>query len=390
MLFLSITDGLSDIGIVNKGYWKPTSCLKSGRKASHEDKNFELDRRKRSSLSSSVLTRSLENDGRRTKTQVQDKLEDQRVTAEMELSAKGCIESCAGFKLLFVPGYELECSEQYYEDPIATDQTSGTQRRLSDASQDKFINRFFALSKLEDDTSCNEDRRKTFENLFCVSKYNGAYKERRLMSDRRSQTGGLSTQSMSTLADRATTIKTRPSPMPSGRRSKVKAMAKGLSYAEDMFCSASGAAKSLMSECNELGFGCDRTSSEDTDSLPSNDASAKGGASQGKRLDRNARRRCSKDGGPADLMPSKFYDIKEIATTYAPPCEEKMKEGIKTRNRNSAPGKSYFSQRRNSLTSKPSGRRPVTAVVRKRRASTQRRPNTANVDTRSHIKELEG
>ena len=371
--FSSITDGMSDVTIVKKEYWKPSLRPRPVRKASTEDKG--------SSFPSSDIVRS-------RKPQIDDRLEEQKATAEMELTAKSCIESCAEFKLLFVPGYELDCPEQYYEDPVSSGSSSCSTRRSSEASQDPFKSRLFSLGKLEDETAVNEDRQKRFDTWFCVSKYNGAYKERRLMNDRRMQSSGFS-QNTGSLTERSAPNKSRPTPRTSGRRSKVQTGAKQFNSVEDIFSSARSSSQNLMSQCQELNFGCDMTSSEDTDSLQDNELKPKGGVEQNKKPVRNASRRKSKCNASSDLKPSKFYDVKEIATTYTVPCGEKMTEAAKKKNKNSAPGKSFFSQRKNSLTSKQVCRRPATAVVRKKKPHTQKRPNTAIVDTRSSSRKLE-
>ena len=374
---------MSDITLVNKDRWRPVQRHKMERKSSYGSKSFECDTVKNPSRTPSVISRSrVEN---RVSSPLPDKLEEQKATAEMELSAKGCIESCAEFKLLFVPGYELDCPEQYYEDPVSSGSASCSMRKSSETSCDPFKSRFYALSKLEDETMSSEDRQKRFETMFCVSRYNGANKERRSMYDKRSQSSG-STQMEESLVERPLAIKSRSVPRTTGRKSRNHTGKKSLDSAEDIFGSARSSTQNLISECNELNFGSEMTSSEDTDSFQGNELKARNAPEQ--KPTKNTRKKKMKCNSSSDLKPSKFYDINQIAVTYTIPCEEKMKEGNKARHKNSSPGKSYFSQRKNSLTKRPVSRRPATAVVKKKKLATQKRPSTAIVDTRQTKKEV--
>ena len=376
---------MSNITIINQDHWKPITRPKLEKKPPQDVKSYDLDKMKSLSCTPPVISRSRLEE--RIKFTVPDKLEEQKATAEMELSAKSCIESCAEFKLLFVPGYELECAEQYYEDPFSSGSAGRKMGRSSEVTDDPFQSRFLALGKLEDETMSNEDRQKRYETMICVSRYTGAYKERKLTNDRRSQSSS-SAQLEESPTERTAAIKSRPVLRTSGRKSAVTVGQKTFNIVADKFDSARNSSQNLISECNELNFGYDMTSSEDTDSLQGSESKTKSACEQTKKPIRNGKIKKKKCSSSSDLKPSRFYDINKIAATYAMPCEEKMKDGNRMRNRNSAPGKSYFSQRKNSLTTKPAPGRPATAVERMKKYSTQKRPNTAIVDTRLKNKEV--
>ena len=375
---------MSNVTIINQEHWKPISRPKLEKKAPQDIKSYDFDKAKSSPCAPPIIPRPRFEE--RVKLAIPDKLEEQKATAEMELSAKGYIESCAEFKLLFVPGYELECADQYYEDPFSFESAGCPMGQSPEAADDPFQSRLLSLSKLEDETMSNEDRHKRYETMLCVSRYNGAYKERKLMNDRRSQSSS-SVQLEESPTERTAISKSRSVIRASGRKSAAHAGPKSCNVVEDKFDSARNSTQNLISECNELNFGYDMTSSEDTDSLQGSELKTRSACEQMKKPTRNTKIRRKKHSSSSDLKPSKFYDINKIAATYTMPCEEKMKNGNRMRNKNNAPGKSFFSQRKISLTTKPALGRPATAVERKKKHTTQKRPYTATVDTRLKIKE---
>jgi len=380
----SITEGMSDIAIVNKAHWQPTPCRKNERTITYEGSIFDLKKIKceiKCSKSASAVSRTQTE--QRTKSPIRDKLEGQKATAEMELSAKGCIESCPEFKLLFVPGYELDGADQFYEDPLSTETANCSIRRASEGYNNQFTSRLFALSRLEDETVSSEDKQRRHETVLCVSRYNGVYRERRLISDRRSQSSS-STQLERPPTERSAATKSRSRPRAAGRKGKTLSGKNSAAGVEDMFNSARNSAQDFISECIECGM----TSSEDTDSLQGSELKTpRSATARNRKAKKNATRKKKKCDSSLDLRPTKFYDINQIAATYAVPCEEKMKERSRMKNKNNSPGKSFFSQRKVSLTKIPANGRPATAIVRKKKPVAQKqRPNTAAVDARPRKK----
>ena len=371
---------MSDIAIVNKAHWQSAPCPKNERKVTYEGSIYDL-RKVKCSKSASAISRIQTE--QRMKSPIRDKLEGQKATAEMELTAKGRIESCPEFKLLFVPGYELDCADQHYEDPLSAEAANCSMRRPSEASNNQFTSRLFALSRLEDETVSSEDKQRRFETVLCVSRYNGVYRERRLISDKRSQSSS-STQSERQPAERSAATKARTRPRAAGRKGKTLSCKNSATGIEDMFKSARNSAQDFISECNECGM----TSSEDTDSLQGGELKTpRSATARNRKPTKNARRKKKKCNSSLDLRPEKFYDINQIAATYTVPCEEKLNERSRLKSKNSSPGKSFFSQRRVSLTKVPTNGRPVTAVVRKKKpVALKQRPMTAAVDARPRKK----
>ena len=369
-----ITDGISDIKIVNKEVWRPLPRFQRTKKFPKEDLTADEDKKPLSSCTAYKLKSPKQRDT------IPDKIEDLSATAEMDLTAKSCIESGAEFKVLFVPGYEVDKKAEFYEDPLKIGGLNVTSiKRASVNRQDPFISRVVALRKLDDETTATEDKQKRLENLLYPSRYNGAYRERKISIERRTITA--KSPQCGSSAD--CQLKARGAPPTPSRRNRVTGGKKGFNSVEGIFDTAKSSHKRVVSDYKALTYVCDRTSSEDTDSLQGNEQSNN---AMTKVSAKSPRRRRSKCGASPDSQTSQMFDATDVTAKYLVPCGEKIKDTGKRKRQNYSPGKSFFSQRKNSLT-KPSNKRPATAEVRKKKTSTPKRPNTASVDTRKQASE---
>lgn len=397
-LLFRINERLSNLTICNS-FWRPSQRPQRSRKLSNE--NVIPVVKSDTNKPAQTLVAKTASENRVGANIIPDVLEMEKATAESDLAAKRSIESCAEFKLLFVPGYEVGEPDEFYEDPIPHSLMKLTSGDYGEAYKKRIV----SFRKLEDETVANEDRQKPFDSSLNVSRYSRTYSER----------GGSSNAVRSQAArpwqqrpGSERTTKRVSSPAYSRGTPKI-IIAKTKTKIENAFSNAKNTHTILLSECQSLTDRPDTTSSEDAESLKSNgkldllapveSKPRKGDKSEVEETPRTAQstgkatsvqiaKKKRHKGTPTlrELRPAKFYDVTEIASTYAVPCDEKIKAAATRKKQSLAPGKSYFSQRRDSLT-KSTTRRPATAAVVRKKPLVNRtkRPNTAIVYTEKGV-----
>ena len=395
-LLSRINERLSNLTICNS-FWRPSQRPERTRKLSSDDLTPvvkpDINKPTQTSTARTVSENQI---GANI---IPDKLEMEKATAENDLAAKKSIESCAEFKLLFVPGYEVGEPDEFYEDPVP----HSLMNLMSGDYGEAYEKRIFACKKLEEETVANEDRQKRFESFLNVSRYSRTYCERR------GSNNALRSQTAKPLQQRPKSERTArrvSSPRTSRGNPKIVIAKTKIHNCKNTFNNAKNSHTILLSECQSLTDRQempDTASSEEAESLNSNgrldllapveskltkidksEVEERPRTAQSIRKGKSVQavkknRRLKSTPTQRELRPAKFYDVTEIAATYAVPCDEKIKAAAVKKKQSLVPGKSYFSQRKNSLT-KSTTKRPATAVVRKKPlVNRTKRPNTALV-----------
>ena len=396
-LLFRINERLSNLSICNS-FWRPSQRPLRARKLSSDDM-IPVVKQDTSKVTKPAVAR-IASENRVGANVIPDRLEMEKATAENDLAAKRSIESCAEFKLLFVPGYEVGEPDEFYEDPVPHRLMS----HMSEEYGEAYKKRILAFRRLEEETVANEDKQKRFDSLLNVSRYSRTYCERRGSGN------ALTSQTARQLQQRPRSERTTrrvSSPRNSRGNPKIVVAKTKIQNVENAFSSAKNSHTILLSECQSLTEKQempDTTSSEEAESLNSNgklDLLAPGESKprkiekseeeerprtaqsvrKGKSVQIVKKKRLKSSPTQRELRSAKFYDVTEIAATYSVPCNDKIKAVATKKKQSLIPGKSYFSQRRNSLT-KCTTRRPATAVLRKKPlVNRTKRPNTALVYT---------
>ena len=395
-LLSRINERLSNLTICNS-FWRPSQQPQRTKQLSDDDLipavKPDINKPTKTSIARTV------SENRVGANIIPDKLEMEKATAENDLAAKKSIESCAEFKLLFVPGYEVGEPDEFYEDPLP----QSLMNVMSGDYGEAYERRIFAFKKLEEETVVNEDRQKRFESFLNVSRYS------RTNCERRGSSNTLRSQTAKPLQQRPRSERTTrrvSSPRTSQGNPKIVIAKTKIHNCKNTFNNAKNSHTILLSECQSLTDRQDMpdtASSEEAEGLNSNGRLGLLAPVESKtrKIDKSKveerpktaqsirkgksvqavkkKRRVKSTPTQRELKPAKFYDVTEIAATYAVPCDEKIKAAAMKKKQSLAPGKSYFSQRRNSLT-KNTTKRPATAVVRNKTLFNRtKRPNTALV-----------
>ena len=391
----------------------PSRCTLQRRKVSFEELNNSVMLLRKAA--SDTVARKAANE-QEIKDCFIDKLEHIRYTAEMELTAKDLIESCPDFKLMFVPGYEIEDPVAFYEDPVvpgnlAMDLVLQDQPACS-SDDDVFVQRVLILRGLNEETTTAEDRQKRLDDYLKAPRYTSTIKSKGKLAERnlshdigQPRTGKAQRGNDKNTDDsvwKCGSKKTRKKAVDTNtekytnteKRTNTKQLNTNCRNMDSFKTLTNGSSLPTknVSDTREKNSASEKISSEDTDLSEDKMASKKGLREHKSKTTRETSSKSQKKKQRPtrkELRPSKFYDITEIASTYNIPCEEKIRKSAelgKLRKNSSLPGKSFFSQRRDSLTKAGNGGRPVTAVKKKRTVAKPTRPYTALPDTRVKVK----
>ena len=278
-------------------------------------------------------------------------------TIEEEREGKKILMSDPRFKLLFVPGYEVEEPDYLYVDPVPEDSPIEVldQYIRGKYKGDDFIKRFIELRRLEEDTVYWEERQERADvssNNISPSSGEGYDRSVRILR-----------------GDKTVISKTPKTYSPYLSGSKLLSVEKDakISRAKSAPAIKSTHTQSSGKEFNNYCNTCKLAWKHNHRKKRTKSAKAISGK----------------------LKPTKYYDIVDIAETFEVPCQEKIKSKarefpLSARNSSILPGKSFTSQRKDSLTNLKR-RRPKTGVKTKSSNKTKR-PVTANPVTRRKAK----